>query len=541
LRKTFYMRALLIILLITSQSTYAQIVDRYNYVQKPTETGVTIAWRTASSSIGTITWGVDAFNLTNTETETSATQKHFFDITGLTPNTKYYYQTTTDGGFTSAIDFFYTAKADSNKNFSFLHYGDCGYNNTIQNDIATLMIGDSTDFGVVTGDVDQGNGDKYDEVFFGPYKDLVKNSCQFTCIGNHDTYADNAATYIDAFYMPTNNPQQSERYYSYTWGNAKFICLDANIAYQIGSDQHSWMLDELKCNDRQWLFVFFHQPPWTNAWSADYYLPFSPYFLYEGNEDMRTDLVPYFEQYDVDFVLNGHSHCYQRGELNGVKYIISGGAGASTLDANKTSDAPNIQVEIYENQYVRFDITGDTATYVSININDIVSDSVTTIKTFTSYTPEISLNGQEITSTTGSNYVWFLDGMQISETAQSFTPSENGTYEVMTTNQHGCSYTSEPFHYDLLSNSIDEIDLSELNIFPNPSNNIITITGNENGFSGQLNFKIYDAMGKLVFQKQINIDGALKHQLNIEEFNNGIYLLEMSCESNRFSKRIIKE
>ena len=91
---------------------------------------------------------------------------------------------------------------------------------------------------------------------------------------------------------------------------------------------------------------------------------------------MRTDLVPYFEQYDVDFVLNGHSHCYQRGELNGVKYIISGGAGSATLDFNTNSNAPNIDTEIYTNQYVRFNISGDTATYVSIDINDVVIDSV---------------------------------------------------------------------------------------------------------------------------------------------------------------------
>ena len=336
------MRAFLFIIFLNSFTVFSQVVDRYNFVQRPTESGVTIAWRSTSTSIGTIEWGEDAFNLNNTLTESAGTQKHFFDISGLTSNTKYYYQTSTDGGYISSLDFFYTAKTDSSTNISFLHYGDCGYNNTVQNDIAALMIGDSTEFGIVAGDIDQGTGDNYDEVFFGPYADLMKNTCQFTCIGNHDTYADGAATYLDAFYLPNNNPLQSERYYSFSWGNAKFICLDGNIDYSIGSDQHNWMLDELKCNDKQWLFMFFHQPPWTNAWSLDYYIPFTEYFQYQGNVDMRTDLVPYFEQYNVDFVLNGHSHCYQRGELNGVKYIISGGAGAATLDVNTNTNSPNI-------------------------------------------------------------------------------------------------------------------------------------------------------------------------------------------------------
>ena len=61
---------------------------------------------------------------------------------------------------------------------------------------------------------------------------------------------------------------------------------------------------------------------------------------------MRTSLVPLFEKYKVDFVLNGHSHCYQRGELNGVKYVISGGAGASRLDKKRHSKSPNIDTEI---------------------------------------------------------------------------------------------------------------------------------------------------------------------------------------------------
>ncbi len=303
------MKILFTLLILSTVTIFGQAPDRYNTVQRPTETTVTIAWRTNTPGIGTLNWGTDANNLSNSLSESASTDKHFFDISGLQPNTQYFYQTTTDAGFTSAVDYFYTTKPDSITELSFLHYGDCGYDNAIQADIAGLMIGDSTEFGVVTGDVDQGTGNNYHGNFFGPYVDLVKNTCQYTCIGNHDTYADNAQTYLDEFYLPTNNPQQSENYYTFSWGNAKFIILDSNIPYTIGTDQHNFMLDEMKCNDRQWLFVAFHHPPWTNAWSPDYYLPFSEYFLYQGNEDMRTDLVPYFEQYNVDFVLNGHSHC----------------------------------------------------------------------------------------------------------------------------------------------------------------------------------------------------------------------------------------
>ncbi len=534
-------KILLITFLIGTFTAKSQVVDRYNFIQRTTQTGVTIAWRTASAGIGTLNWGLDAFNLTNTETNATATKKHVFDLTGLEPNTQYFYQTSTSNGSTSAIDYFYTAKTDTTRSLSFLHYGDCGYNNTIQNDIADLMISDSTEFGIVSGDVDQGTGDNYDEVFFGPYTDLVKNTCQYTCIGNHDTYADNAATYIDAFYLPTNNPQQTERYYSFTWGNAKFVCLDSNIPYTIGTDQHNWMLDELKCNDKQWLFVFFHHPPWTNAWSIDYYVPFSPYFQYKGNEDMRTDLVPYFETYNVDFVLNGHSHCYQRGELNGVKYIISGGAGSATIDSHKTSGSPNIDTELYTNQYVRFDVTGDTATYVSIDRNDNVIDSVTTIKPFVNIKPVITQNGNTLTATSASSYVWFLDGIQINGAiSQTYIPTQSGTYEVMTTNQNGCTFSSSTYIYDLITDVENKIALENLTIYPNPASQYIQIAGESNN-GDKLNFIIFNTLGESLFNEEISTFGTFNHQIDLSNLTAGIYFLSITNGSEKVIKKIIKE
>ena len=67
----------ILLLLLSSTLSYGQVVDRYNFIQRPTETGVTIAWRTSSLSIGAIEWGTDAFNLNNTLTESGATQKHY--------------------------------------------------------------------------------------------------------------------------------------------------------------------------------------------------------------------------------------------------------------------------------------------------------------------------------------------------------------------------------------------------------------------------------------------------------------------------------
>ena len=432
---------------------FGQVKDRYNYIQKPNVNSVTIAWRTATPGTSIVRWGSDSLNLKDSIISLNSVRKHVFEIKGLIPNSKYYYQTKTENVFLSEIEYFFTAKQNSQNHFSFLHYGDCGYDNTIQNDIAKLMKAEITDFGIVAGDIDQNKGDNYDEIYFGVYKDLLKNSCHFTCIGNHDTYADNAATYLDEFYLPSNNPQNSERYYSFSWGNAKFICLDSNIPYTEGSNQYNWLVDELKCNDKQWLFTFFHHPPWTNAWSPDYNIPFLEYFRYKGNVDMRTSLVPLFEKYKVDFVLNGHSHCYQRGELNGVKYVISGGAGASRLDKKRHSKSPNIDTEIYKNQYVRFHVKEDTVIYTAIDIEGEIIDLVETVKTRPNKAPYITQLGNELKCNLNGKHQWFLDGIAIQNANNINYPiNQEGIYEVEVTNEMGCTLNSEPLKINFKKN-----------------------------------------------------------------------------------------
>lgn len=366
----------LILLLLTTLSFGQSVADRYPFVQSPTENSVIIAWRTHHPGTSMLVYGESAGAMTDTLRVSGENKKHKFELLGLEADHQYYYQALTPGVFTSNVEHFRTAKPSQKSGIRFLHYGDCGYDNQIQNDLAKLMEKEEVDFGIVAGDVDQGNGDAYDKIFFGVYKNMLAHDCHYPALGNHDCIKDNGETYLDAFYLPHNNPQQTERYYSFVWGNAKFICLDSNSDYSPGSDQHNWLLEELENREREWLFVFFHHPPWTNMWDPGYYLPMQKYYKYEGNEDMRSYLVPYFERFKVDFVLNGHAHSYQRGEYNGVHYVISGGAGVKMLDKHTNDHAPNIQMELSENHYVRFEINEDKVSWEAVNIEGEIIDHV---------------------------------------------------------------------------------------------------------------------------------------------------------------------
>lgn len=73
--------------------------------------------------------------------------------------------------------------------------------------------------------------------------------------------------------------------------------------------------------------VLVHIPPFVEYWDP------TPWRSGENlwGAFVRTRYVPIFEELNVDLVLSGHQHNYQRAQKAGVTYIITGGAGG-TLD-----------------------------------------------------------------------------------------------------------------------------------------------------------------------------------------------------------------
>ncbi|MCB9234542.1 MAG: metallophosphoesterase [Bacteroidia bacterium] len=543
---------LLLVLGLSMQNLGAQVVDRYPFIQQPTETSAMIAWRTDAAQTGYIAWGESPNQLKDTVWDGAATQKHAHTLSGLLPNTRYWYQVKNVGGDTSEVEYFYTAKPLPEEKLSFLHYGDCGYNNSIQNGLAALMEQEEVDFAVVSGDVDQGDGSDYDDIFFGVYRNMLANECHFTALGNHDIIYDNGATYLDAFYLPTNNPQHSEHYYTFTWGNAKFIALDSNIDYSPGSDQHNFLLDELKCNEHQWLFVFFHHPPWTNAWDPSYYIPFQPFYQYDGNDDMRTELVPYFEQYGVDFVLNGHSHCYQRGEMNGVQYVISGGAGSQIIDQHTcntppflNSCSPNLQVEYFVNHYVRFDLDGDSVSYSAINTSGQVFDFFHGSKAWTDY--QLVLNatpasgnstpdGALSLSVTGPfpPYSW---QWSTGDTTSGISGLAPGWYTVSITNGKGCTTTDSIQVSGPVGSDLSLADRPDLAVFPVPFAEELHFEWNSPS-AQPFHLELLDLNGRLLLTRQGKGGRAT---LSTAGLPAGVYAYRLKSGGYYVSGKVLKE
>ena len=81
--------------------------------------------------------------------------------------------------------------------------------------------------------------------------------------------------------------------------------------------------------------------------------------------------------------------------------------------------------------------------------------------------------------------------------------------------------------------AIEDNSISNFNIYPNPTNNIIHINAMQFPVK---NIKIYDLGGKLLKSK--NYNSKINIKTNISNFSNGIYILKLN---NEFITKIIKQ
>ena len=96
---------------------------------------------------------------------------------------------------------------------------------------------------------------------------------------------------------------------------------------------------------------------------------------------------------------------------------------------------------------------------------------------------------------------------------------------------------SESNYYCPIQSTNDEDQQSKFSCFPNPTSGCLFVSLTSNDIIKEI--KIYDLVGNLL--SNFNYDKVNKVQIDIFLLDNGIYLLEIVSNKNRFIKKIIKE
>ena len=254
-----------------------------------------------------------------------------------------FYRVLVDGEAATAIESFATAAAPGTA-FSVSVVGDTGTGNSDQRAVAQRLQAEETAFTIHGGDVIYPKGtrklDVWVDKFFDPYAELLRSRCLAPTFGNHE--AEEPRAFDDNFVVAANNPAGTQRYYSYEWGDARFVHVDTSGLEFRDSDQKKWLKGQLASSTRKWLVVVSHVPLRSSGEEGDV-------------AAVREGLKPILEGLPVDLVVTSHKHRYERLKVAGAVQIVSGGGGADLGDVDKND--PDLEAGARKHHFVTLSFT----------------------------------------------------------------------------------------------------------------------------------------------------------------------------------------
>jgi hypothetical protein len=309
-------------------------VVRGPYLQRVSDDEITVRWRSNIGHTGTVYYGESDTSLTNSVSEGSENVDHVVRLTGLNPDTQYYYQINngTNVLATGTNYFFQTAPAAGSGDARRIWMlGDSGTGNSgaraVYSAYTNFNGGQYTDLLFTLGNNANDNGtDKdYQTAVFDTYPDLLRQTPWFSCYGEQEGYSAESATQTGSYYdivtFPTNAEcggvaSGTEAYYSFDFGNVHFVSLDSfETARGTNGAMYVWLEQDLAANTSDWLIATWHNPPYSKgSHDSD-----SEVAMIE----MRENFLPLLESNGVDVVMGASSQSYER------SYLLHGHYGDS--------------------------------------------------------------------------------------------------------------------------------------------------------------------------------------------------------------------
>jgi len=332
--------------LFMAASSRANALVKGPYLTLPTTDGVTVNWVSDTESTGgTVRYaeGATANPAGGAAvTESGAPSRyHHVHIGHLKPYTRYAYQVT-EGGQTAAMATFLTA-ATPDRPFHFVAYGDCRTQPARHAAVLARIAAFHPDFVVQTGDlVANGTNEPQWDIFWQTVAPVVRETAYYPALGNHEK---EGAPYFRYFGVPAE--------YSFDYGNVHFVALDSNRPEAEFAAQEKFLRDDLKAHQKAtWRVVFFHHTLYTCVDKPE---------RHDLAAALSARLIPILKEGNVQVVINGHDHDYQRHlPPSGITCIVTGGGGAPLYTV--TPNTPYVKVAKMAYNDCEFTVDGATMT-----------------------------------------------------------------------------------------------------------------------------------------------------------------------------------
>jgi hypothetical protein len=516
--KKFHMRTSFISFIVVYFGCYlvnSQILLRGPYLQSPTENSIVIKWRTSTNTNSKVRFGTDSLNLSQNVVLNTNTKEHTVKISNLAPSTIYYYSVGNNStSFTtpSARYRFMTNPVPGTEVPTRVWaIGDFGKGNAeqvaVKNSYMQYDDSSNTDVWIWLGDnvYNDGTDQEYQTKLFelNGFSDVFSWLPFWPSPGNHDyntvweesaflgipysniPLEDHEGPYFDLVHVPTEAeaggfPSELELFYSFDYGDVHFLSLNSEVfdfaqTFEGIDRMKQWIEQDLIQNTRTFTIAYFHQPPYSKG-SHDSDDAFELVM-----KAMRERVIPLLESYDIDLVVCGHSHVFERSKLihghygnsfsfdpptmlkddsngnfsqgnayhkdgysntpDGTVYVVCGNSGSK-------EDAPSLDYPIMQFVDGGLDACGSFVMDIYKNrldgkylhMNGTVMDEFTILKSnLTVEIPDVSVCGQESVTITptisgGSDnlhYVWSINNN--TSTSVSINDQQIGNHQLTIT------------------------------------------------------------------------------------------------------------
>lgn len=229
-------------------------------------------------------------------------------VTDLEPSTRYYYRVGDKATSVFSESRSFVTSSPESDSFTFFHMTDTqgGYSNWKKVLMSAMSLYDAQLL-VHTGDlVDNGAEESDWKSAFKATEEQLGSLLISSVAGSYHESNGTELYENFNFYVPNDQDVNHGIYYSYDYNNVHFTMLDVNdYSEETGtfSDaQIKWLKNDLKKTDKQWKVVGMHWGIYTAG----------PRYFTQESANLRKNLEPIFDKYNVDLVLFGHDHVYTR-------------------------------------------------------------------------------------------------------------------------------------------------------------------------------------------------------------------------------------